>query len=96
MIGIRILLLRKLYWGTIITESRELIMSEREQAMMLLRAVPDYKIKYAIAYLEGIIAGEDIPNDETLAAFAEVEEMKRTGSGERFDNLDDLWANLEA
>ncbi len=55
-------------------------MSEREQAMMLLEAVPDYKIKYAIAYLQGIIAGEDIPNEETLAAFAEVEEMKRTGT----------------
>ena len=49
-----------------------------------------------VAYLQGITEGEEAkPNKETLEAFAEVDEMKRTGSGQRFDNLDDLWASLE-
>ena len=45
------------------------------------------------AWLEAALL--DIPNAETLAAFAEVDEMKRTGSGQKFQNLDDLWASLE-
>lgn len=48
-------------------------MSNREKAMQLLKAVPDYKIDYVIAYLQGVTAGEDEPNAETLEAFAELE-----------------------
>ncbi len=44
---------------------------------------------------EKSISEQDEPNDETLEAFAEVEEMKRTGNGQRFDKLNDLWASLE-
>ena len=50
---------------------------------------------YIIGILEGAAIPEDIPNEETLAAFAEVDEMKKNGSGQRFQNLDDLWASLE-
>ncbi len=71
-------------------------MSDREKIYQLLDVVPEYKIGYVVAYLQGIIEGEDVkPNKETLEAFAEVDEMKRTGTGKRFDNLDDLWASLE-
>lgn len=48
-------------------------MSEREQAQMLLDAVPDYKIRYVIAYLQGVTAGEELPNDKTAAAIEEIE-----------------------
>lgn len=71
-------------------------MSDREKVYQLLDVVPEYKIGYVVAYLQGIIEGEDVrPNKETLEAFAEADEMKRTGLGQRFDNLDDLWASLE-
>ena len=46
-------------------------MSDRERAMQLLDAVPDYKIGYVVAYLQGVTAGEDEPNTETIAAFEE-------------------------
>lgn len=60
-------------------------MSEREKVFQLLDIVPDCKIGYVVAYLQGITDGEDVkPNKETLEAFAEVEEMKRTGSGQHF------------
>ncbi len=71
-------------------------MSERERMYQLLDAVPDNKIAYIIGYIQGLTVGEqDEPNDETLEAFAEVEELKRTGNGQKFDNLNDLWASLE-
>ena len=56
-------------------------MSEREKAQQLLDSVPDYKIQYVIAYLQGVTAGEDIPNDETIEAMKELD----NGGGETFD-----------
>lgn len=61
-------------------------MSDRERVYQLLDTVPDYKIGYVVAYLQGITDGEDAkPNKETLEAFAEVAEMKRTGNGQHFN-----------
>lgn len=48
-------------------------MSEREQAMELLKEIPDYKMGYVVAYLKGAAIPEEIPNEETLKAFAEVD-----------------------
>lgn len=70
-------------------------MSNKELAIQLLDRIPETKMYYIIGVLEGAAIPDELPNDETLAAFAEVDEMKRTGSGQRFDNLDDLWASLE-
>lgn len=70
-------------------------MSEREKAIQLLDAVPDYKLGYVIAYLQGVTVGEHEPNEQTLAAFDEIDMMKQTGNGQKFDNLNDLWASLE-
>ena len=71
-------------------------MSDRERIYQLLDVVPEYKIGYVIAYLQGITEGEDVkPNRETLEAFAEADQMRRTGTGHRVDNLDDLWNSLE-
>lgn len=55
-------------------------MSNRERAMQLLESVPDYKIEYVIAYLQGVTAGEaisdKIPNAETLEAMQELESVE--------------------
>lgn len=59
-------------------------MSDRERAMQLLDAVPDYKIQYVIAYLQGIIVEEKVPNEETLEAFTEIDEMKKEGEGQHY------------
>ncbi len=66
-------------------------MSDREKAMELLNAVPDYKMGYVIAYLQGAIIGEVEPNEETKAAMKELED----GGGECFNSLDELWNSLE-
>ena len=71
-------------------------MSNKERAIQLLDQIPESKMYYVIGFLEGVAVPDEIPNSETLAAFAEVDEMKKTGAGQRFNNLDDLWASLEA
>ena len=65
-------------------------MSERQIASALLERVPDHKIAFVIAYLQGLTAGEDIPKDETIAA---IEALER-GEGESFDTVEDLFADL--
>lgn len=60
-------------------------MSDRERAIQLLEDVPDYKIEYVIAYLQGMIVGEKIPNEETLEAFRETDKMKKDGKGQHFN-----------
>lgn len=71
-------------------------MSEKEKAIQLLEKVPDYKIDCIVAYIEGIIAGAtNVPNENTLAAFAEGDAMLLNGLGQRHQNTDDLFADLE-
>ncbi len=71
-------------------------MSNREKAVQLLDSIPDYKMSYVVAYLQGISAGEEeTPNQETIAAMQEVEEMAKTGAGQHFETVEDLFADLE-
>ena len=70
-------------------------MSNKELAIQLLDRIPETKMYYIIGVLEGAAIPDEVPNAETLAAFAEIDEMKKTGSGQRFHNLDDLWNSLE-
>lgn len=77
-------------------------MSEMERAAALLGMVPQSKLGYVIAYLQGLVADvvevqEDIPNAETIAAMQEVEEMIRTGSGQHFTgSAEEFFAMLDA
>lgn len=56
-------------------------MSEREQVLQIINAMPEYKITGLLAFLRTF---ENIPNDETQAAMAETDEMIRTGGGQHF------------
>ena len=48
----------------------------------LLDTVPDDKIPYIIGYIQGLtIERNEKPNKETIAAFAEADEMKCISSG---------------
>ncbi len=48
-------------------------MSSREFAKSLIDQIPESKMYYIIAYLQGAAVPEEIPNAETLEAFAELE-----------------------
>lgn len=72
-------------------------MSNRERAVQLLDHIPDYKMSYVVAYLQGISAGEEEqPNEETQLAMKEVEEMAKLGTGQHFDTVEQMFAELEA
>lgn len=60
-------------------------MSEREQAMHLLNNIPDYKMGYVLAYLQGVIVGENTPNQTILSTYAEGDEMIVNGTGTHSD-----------
>lgn len=67
-------------------------MSEREKALQLFDTIPEYKLRFLIAYMQGLTADEFLePNEETVCAMRELED----GKGTSFDNVDDLWRDLE-
>lgn len=66
-------------------------MSSREFAKSLIDQIPESKMYYIIAYLQGAAVPEEIPNTETLEAFAEIE----NGGGTLFTgSTESLFAEL--
>lgn len=59
-------------------------MSYKELAKNLIDQIPDSKMYYIVAYLQGAAVPEEIPNAATLDALEEVEEMIKAGSGQHF------------
>ena len=69
-------------------------MSNREKCAALLDSVPEYKLGYVLAYLQGLTADEvvEVPNATTIAAIEELE----GGGGESWTgSTEDLFAMLE-
>ena len=77
-------------------------MSNRELAKSLIDRLPDDKMFFVINILENIgeMSGVDIyldfqPNETTIAAMAETDEMIRTGSGQHFEGTtEELFAQI--
>ena len=60
-------------------------MSDREQVLQIVKEMPDYKVSGLLGLLRAFLFdNEEVPNAETVAAMQEVNEMIRTGSGERW------------
>ena len=70
-------------------------MSNKERAVQLLNRIPESRMYYVLSFLEGAAIPDETPNEETIAAFAEVDTLKKNHSGQKFNTLDDLWASLE-
>lgn len=66
-------------------------MSNREFAKTLIDQIPEAKLLYVISYLQGAAIPEEMPNEETLAAFDELD----NGGGVLFEgSTADLFAEL--
>lgn len=66
-------------------------MSNREFAKSLIDQIPENKMYYIIAYLQGAAIPEEIPNAETLSAMEELED----GGGTLFKgSTQDLFTEL--
>lgn len=69
-------------------------MSNRELAKSLIDQIPDSRMYYVVAYLQGATIPDEIPNAETLDAMAEVEQMIRTGAGQHFQGSAEEFTNM--
>ena len=58
-------------------------MSSREFAKSLIDQIPESKMMYIIAYLQGAALPDEMPNAETRAAIEEVDEMIAGGQGDQ-------------
>ncbi len=70
-------------------------MSNKEFAKTLIDQIPENKLIYIIAYLQGAAIPDEVPNTETLEAIAEVDQMIQSGTGEHFDgSTEDFFSML--
>lgn len=70
-------------------------MSEREKAIQLLNVIDDEKMVYVVSILENLTGLVNIPNDETIAAIKEGDEMLENGTSQRFDgSTEDFFRGL--
>lgn len=66
-------------------------MSNRDFAKSLIDQIPERKLVYVIAYLQGAAIPEEIPNAETMESFNELD----NNGGHKFNGAtDDLFAEL--
>lgn len=66
-------------------------MSYKELAKNLIDQIPDSKMYYIVAYLQGAAVPEETPNEETIASIKELE----SGGGTLFTgNTEALFAEL--
>ncbi len=59
-------------------------MSYKELAKNLIDQIPDSKMYYIVAYLQGVAIPDEIPNAETLEAMAEIDDMIKNDNGQHF------------
>lgn len=50
--------------------------SDKERIITLLDHIPEYKLAYVLAYVEGAAIPDETPNDGTLEAFHEMSNGK--------------------
>lgn len=66
-------------------------MSNREFAKSLIDQVPESKLLYVVAYLQGVTVPDETPNADTLEAMAELD----NGGGHHFSgSTEALFAEL--
>ena len=66
-------------------------MSNRELAKSLIDQIPESRLFYVVAYLQGAAVPDETPNAETLDAMAELD----SGGGHRFSGTTEaLFAEL--
>lgn len=66
-------------------------MSNRELAKSLIDKIPESRLFYVLSYLQGVAVPDEMPNADTLEAFAELE----NGGGHKFSGTtEQLFAEL--
>ena len=66
-------------------------MSERDYAKTLIDRIPESKLYYVIAYLQGAATPDETPNADTIASF---EELQNEGGHKFSGSTEALFAEL--
>ena len=70
-------------------------MSDRERLWELVDAIPDYKLCYAITYLQGLTDGGRAEfNKETLEAFEESERIAKDPNVKSYTNVEEMFREI--
>lgn len=69
-------------------------MSNREFAKNLIDHVPESKLLYVVAYLQGVVVPDEMPNAATLEAIENA--RKGIGLSRGFSSVDELMEDLDA
>ncbi len=72
-------------------------MSEREKLYQLVDAIPDYKLTYAITYLQGLTDGGRAElNKETLEALEESERISKDPNVKSYTDVKEMFKEILA
>ncbi len=70
-------------------------MSDREKVYQLVDAIPDYKLSYAITYLQGLTDGGRAElNKETLEAFEEADRISKDPDAKSYTNIKEMFREI--
>ena len=69
-------------------------MSTRDMALNIVNLMSEEQLRRFVSLFQGIVS--DIPNEETTAAMAEAEEMLKDPNAQKFDTVEDLFAELRS
>lgn len=70
-------------------------MSEREKLFQLVDDIPDYKLTYAITYLQGLADGGRAElNKEMLEAFEETERISKDPNVKSYTDIKEMFREI--
>ena len=69
-------------------------MSTRDMAMNIVNLMNEEQLRGFVALFQGVVS--DIPNEETVAAMEEAEEMLKDPNAQRFASVQELFAELRS
>ena len=69
-------------------------MSTRDVALNIVNMMDEEQLRSFVSLFQGIVS--DIPNEETIAAMEEAENMLKDPNAKKFTSVDDLFAELRS
>lgn len=70
-------------------------MSDRERLFQLVDAIPDYKLSYAITYLQGLTDGGRAElKKETLEALEEAERISKDPNAKSYTDVKEMFREI--
>ena len=69
-------------------------MTTRDAALNIINLMDEEQLRSFVSLFRGVVS--DIPNEETIAAMQEAEDMLKDPNAQKFSSVDDLFADLRS